>query len=247
MVNIAATLVKHFGKKVLMLDCDSQMTTTKYVATYTDRGEHTIKSVLVDDVNINDAVVQLEFPRSLASVKIETTNLFVLPSCIDVEQIPLEDVYVLKRNLDEVESDYDFCLVDMPPHISGVSMCAAVAADYIVVPANADVDSLEGFGLLIDTVNRIRENEWNLNLEILGIMFNDVNLQRWAQKSIFNKHRNTNKYVFNTYIKSVSGIEKARVFGLPLPYIGTFDRDAEREYINLTQEILDRIGERKNG
>lgn len=238
-VNIGATLAKHFKKKVLVIDCDSQMTATKYLMTYCEEPDYTIEDYFTKKASIEDIIQQVYTKKSLSREELMPIEMYVVPSCINIETLDMKDVYDVKEMLSSVETEYDFCLFDLPPHISGISLGALVASDYVIVPAHADTDSLSGYNHLIDTIKEIRDNGWNLSLSIMGIIFNDVNIQRMIQRHILNTMREDMPgMVFKTYIKSTSAIEQARFLGIPFPYAGSLKSAIEKDYISLTKEIV---------
>lgn len=244
-VNIGAALAKYLKKRVLIIDCDSQRTATKYLLTYTEGPNHpTIDDYFSGCLPAKEVVVNVLME---SKGKLETTNLYCISSCTNIETIAMKDVTDVKEMLLSLEDKYDYCLFDLPPHISGISLSALVASDYIIVPAHADTDSLSGYNDLIDTVNMIREKGWNISLNILGVIFNDVNCQRITQRSILDSCKESMKgIVFETHIKSASVIEQARFFGKPIPYYVSSNSPIGSDYLKLAKEIVKRIKNWRN-
>lgn len=242
-VNIAACLAAHLEKRVLVVDCDSQMTATKYLLTAYQGVEYpTIDDYFSNKMPIKEIIKSAVYTNR-NDVQIPM-GIDVLPSCKNIETIKLKDEYQVRQMLIDVEDDYDYCLFDLPPHLSGISLNAIVASDYIIVPAIPDTDSLSGFDYLIDTVHKIREERLNNHLEILGIVFNNVVYQRATQKYILDSCReNMGNMVFDRYIKAASIVEQARFYGVPLAYFAPSNKITD-EYKALTREILKRIEER---
>jgi len=116
-------------------------------------------------------------------------------------------------------------------------------ATHILVPAIPDVDSLEGFGEMLDTVNEVRMSGENPELSILGILFSNVVYQRSTQKEILAQVREEMPdLVFHQSLKSRASVEKARRAGIPIAYFEPSGPSAD-EYTRVAREILKRVGE----
>ena len=238
LVNIAATFSK-MNKKVLVVDCDYQKTASDYLLTYVD----TDKSIndYFTGADINTCLVDVITIKSISKKELIPTNITVLPSCKNIETLEMNSVYEIKELLEKIKGKYDYCFFDLPAHLSGTSLCALVASDYVIVPANADTDSLNGYNDLIDTINQIKSNGWNTSLSVLGILYNDVNTVISYQKYILEQTQsNMRDLVFPTIIKTRSKIGTARFFGVPFPY-SNLDKKIENDYKSVAKEIEKRI------
>ncbi len=248
-VNLAATFAKRLKKSVLVVDCDSQKTSTNYLLTYTDYQysiEDYFDSDYYDKRSISSIITNAKIKTSLNREEYEQSKIDVLPSYSGIETLPIEDIYAYKNLLEPVESKYDYCFFDLPPHLSGVSLSALVSCNWVIVPANADTDSLSGYNDLIDTITEIRNKGYNLKLNVLGVLFNDINTQRMIQKHILkSSYKDMADSLFKVYIKSASAIEQGRYMGIPLPYV-SLNRKINDDYEKLAKEIVKRIKEMEN-
>ena len=77
--------------------------------------------------------------------------------------------YRLREGLAALARDYDYAVIDTPPALGVLTVNALTAADGAVVPAQADVFSLQGIGQLSRTVEAVRQY-CNPALKILGIV-----------------------------------------------------------------------------
>lgn len=235
-VNLAASL-SEIGRKVLVVDCDSQMTASNYLLTYT-KTQKSINDYFMGAAPIA-CTVDVFTKKNINKDELVKTNISIIPSCKNIETIELSDISDITDLIKGLK--YDYCLFDLPPHLSGISLSALVASDFVIVPAHADTDSLSGYDNLIDTINQIKSKGWNTHLSILGIIFNDVISQRMTQKYILEQTQsNMRGLVFKNIIKSSSKIEQARFFGVPMPLSG-LDRKITSTYIDLAKEIERRI------
>jgi len=78
----------------------------------------------------------------------------------------------LAEALTDVADDYDFILLDCPPFSTTIQRQALTAAQYVVVPCQADSSSFKGIALLAEEYKLARE--LNPDLTILGFTLFDV-------------------------------------------------------------------------
>lgn len=236
-VNIAGILDKVKKKRTLVIDCDSQINSTLSLITEDDYDKD-ICDLLKGRSSVEETAVNVII-ESRYPIK---TRIDVIPGSRKIEEINLKDVGILKSILSGYEKNYDYCLFDCPPHISNMTIAALSAADYVIVPALADTDSLNGYDLLIDTVNQIRTSAVNVNLCILGIFFNNVEINKALERYLINDCKeNMGDIVFNTYIRRSSAVSQARYYCKPLCYYKS-TAPVTKDYEALTQEIIKRIG-----
>ena len=63
---------------------------------------------------------------------------------------------VLARSLAEQRRNYDFIVLDCPPHVGILLVNALVAADLLIIPIQTDFLALHGLKLLFDTLHTLR-------------------------------------------------------------------------------------------
>lgn len=237
-INIAGCLEKNFKKKVMVVDCDSQMNATSYLLTQEGiSADKTIVDIVKGNASVEDVLIQVKFIIR----KLKSSNIFLIPGSIGVDYENLEDILVFKKVLEPYEDEMDFCLFDCPANNTDFTEAALACADYVIVPALADTDSLGGLNLLVDTVNRIRNSSTNVNLKILGIFFNNVEIIYGLSRHIMAECKsNMEDLTFDTYIRHASAVGQARYFGKPINYYKS-TAPVTQDFLNLTQELLDKI------
>lgn len=259
-VNIAATMAKKFNKKVLVIDCDSQRNATQYLLG-NEYNEETISDYFLRNIPVKDIVKKVEIERRGKPVE---TRMSIIPSSMEIASTFTNDIHAVKNMLKPLEKKFDYCIIDMPPQFSGIStlaeeqisenygiaLGALVASDYVIVPSTSTRFSISGYDDLINSINAIRKKGWNLNLVLLGVLFNNVNFQRGMEKYITDTGKENMPEAFKNTIKSAAVIGQAEYLGKPLPYYQENNTTA-LEYIFLTQEIFKRVKikeeEKKNG
>ncbi len=239
-VNVAGCLEKNHKKKVLVIDCDSQCNATSYLLTnYEEEPTYNISDFLNGNISASELPV-----RSLieSKGKILESNIFVIPGDKRIDGIEMKDLTILKDLLDQYSEEYDYCIFDCPANLSNLTLCALSAVDCVIVPAKPELDSLGGFGLLLDTVNEIR-NATNVGLEILGVFFNMVRPNRSLGNYIMQNNKEAmGAQIFDAAIRDHEIVAQARMFGRPVCYYSPTS-PASMEYEDLTTEILQRAKE----
>lgn len=161
-------------KKVILVDLDSQCNTTQALNINFDNVNYTIHDVLIKGVDIKKAIYQVK------------DNLYILPGSpnmahCDIELTDVGKEYKLKECLQSLEGLIDYVIIDNPPALNTISINSMTAANYILIPCQADVFSLDAIIKLNDTINTIRTYT-NKNLKILGVL-----LTRYSKRSVLTR------------------------------------------------------------
>ncbi len=160
-INLADAL-RHFNYKVLTIDLDPQCNTTDtFGAVY--EGENSIVDVLNGDCTTEEAIQHLPLGDIIPGDKILSSELEHFSAKMGRE-------YLLKKKLKEIDADYDFVIIDTPPTLGLYMINALTAADGCVIPLQAEAYSISGLEELFNTIQQIRENELNSNLEVYGTL-----------------------------------------------------------------------------
>lgn len=232
-VNIAAAMTT-LNKKVLCIDCDSQMSLTQYLFPEYEEGISVID--MIEGASVREGILNYIH-------KNKETGISLIPASKDLVSYEIKGNKKFQKLFKDLEDDYDFCFLDLPPHLSGISLAALISSDYVLVPAIPDSDSLLGFSDLVTVVNNIRNKGLNTNLSILGVMFVNMNLQRMTQKYVYeNTKKELGKLVLKSGIKTRSIVEQARFFSEPLEFFSA-SSEAAKEYKEVAKEIIKRAKE----
>lgn len=137
------------GYRVLMVDADPQSSLTLYLAHEVDSSQPTLLEVLKKQVGVEDGVYESRY-----------TNLWLIPSDDGLETVQdyLSSVAMgelaLKRRLKEVSDLFDIVVVDSPPQRSQICLTSVVAADELIIPAEA---TSKGLHSLVRTMQLVEE------------------------------------------------------------------------------------------
>ena len=163
-INLAHAL-KNRGKRVLAIDADPQASLTIYFG-------HRPPELEKERKTLYFSIVENE-PLSAFIID---GNPALIPSSIRLTKADHELIAhhnysyrLLKEMLREVESAYDFILIDCQPHLGILTANALYAADTVLIPVRTDYLSFEGVPLLLNEIDETRARS-NHQLEILGIL-----------------------------------------------------------------------------
>jgi len=163
--------LKARGYKVLAVDLDAQGNLTYSFGASSERS--TVLGVLTGEVSAKDAIQHTEQGDIISSSK----------SLIGADAF-LTDTgkeYTLKEGLEAIKKDYDFIILDTPPTLGILTVNALTASDTVVIPAQADIFSLQGIEQLSNTIRPVKKYT-NKDLTINGIL-----LVRYNPRSVLSK------------------------------------------------------------
>lgn len=89
--------------------------------------------------------------------------------------------YRLKEALEGVSGGYDYCIIDTPPALGILTINALTACRGAIIPAQADIYSLQGISQLSSTVQTVKKY-CNPALSIMGIV-----LTRYSSRSVISR------------------------------------------------------------
>lgn len=161
-VNLASC-VEQAGKKVLLVDMDSQANATSGYGISPKNTKYTVYDVLINGVDIREAIIASAY------------GVHVLPSHIDlagaeIEMVALEKrEYILKNALNSIRHLYDYIFIDCPPSLGLLSLNALAASNSILIPIQPEYYALEGVSKLINTVRQVKKSI-NPSLVLEGVL-----------------------------------------------------------------------------
>lgn len=82
--------------------------------------------------------------------------------------------YRLKEALESLQGAYDYIIVDTPPALGILTINALTACTGAIIPAQADIYSLQGIGQLSSTIETVKKY-CNPSLSIMGIVITRFN------------------------------------------------------------------------
>lgn len=266
-VNLAAAL-RNLGKRVLIVDLDSQANTTFATGLiktmFDDENLDDIK-----DNNIYHILRSTEFntiPEIAKKSSFNSEEIDVIPSHINLMKTENElnqmrsSQNMLSRKLKQVESQYDIVLIDTPPSLNLFAYIALLTADYLIIPS--DLKPFANQGLLnvkdfINEINNCRDSYGKPNLEILGVLPCKISTNaRFVQYSLPRQMDVIpQRYGFNLMDTVIYQRNELSACLEQYQYVGDMqipdprsvfdfkpDGDSAREFELLADEVLQKIG-----
>src|SRR6266487_4031660 len=164
-ISLAAGLARK-GKKILLIDIDSQANTSKVLLNDYQNipKDKTIFATIIDRQ-------PLQFHQS------KVPNLSLVPSHILLSNTDIELTTAidhrearLKTELDRIANDYDHVFIDCPPTLSWLTINALTASHRVIVVVSPGYFELDSIVQISKTIQEVREY-FNPNLGLMGFLF----------------------------------------------------------------------------
>lgn len=217
------------GKRVLFIDLDAQGNLSYSMNAQPTK---TINGVLTGEATAKEAITKTEQGDIIASSK--------MLAAADSLLTDTGKEYKLREALTELEGLYDYVIIDSPPTLSILTVNALTAATDVIIPAQADIYSLQGLSDLQRTIESVKKY-CNHDLRISGIVFTRYNQRATLTKDITEYAEKLaaglNTRVYETKIRECTAIKEAQlqkqsIFEYAPKSNGAIDYEA------LTKEIL---------
>lgn len=168
-INMAAILARKHGKKVLIIDADSQCNTTEFFGADPNKGN--LATVLRNSGAESNPGVDAAW--NIQATRFPGIDILAGDdSLMDLDLSKVEqqtvNANVLRYLADEVRQMYDYAFIDCPPAFNAASAAALIAADDVIIPIKLDAFSLRGMVNLMRQIQNMRRI--NPNLKIAGVL-----------------------------------------------------------------------------
>lgn len=153
------------GYNVLAIDLDPQGNLSFSLGADAEEN-YTMYDVFKGNCEIRDAI------QSTDNCDVIAANI-LLSGC-ELELTGVGREYILREALAEVQSEYDYIIIDTPPALSILTINAYTASNQLIIPMIAEILSLQGIAQLKETIFAVKKY-YNKELEIKGILLNKYN------------------------------------------------------------------------
>ena len=142
-----------------------------------------------------------------------------------------------KKALEQVEGNYDFCVIDNAPDINISTINALAASDDVLVPVTIDDFAIDGLKELVEQINNTRE-DLNPSLRFCGCFITQYDRTNEAdqQGEVYLKGLETYP-LFNTHIRRTLKMKPSTFARKPILEYSSCCC-AARDYKALAEEYL---------
>jgi chromosome partitioning protein len=232
-VNLA-TILAVMNKKVLLVDLDSQGNSSSGLGVKQMQRKVTTYHIFSGLDTIENAIIATEIPK--LSIISSNTNL----SAVEENLIGKDNnETILKQNLQLIQNNLDYIIIDCPPSLNLLTLNALVASHEVIIPMLCDFYSLEGLSHLLKTVE-IVEQKLNSDIKIGGVLFTMYDKRNKLTEQVERDVRSClGKLVFRTTIPRNVRVSEAPSHG-KAAVIYDHKCSGSRAYIDLAKEIMSR-------
>lgn len=218
------------GYKTLLVDVEGQRNASLTVGTQSDKP--TVLEVLTGEATAREAITESLIGDFISGNK----RLSLIDKLIDEER----QYTALRDALKPLNRSYDYCIIDTPPALGTLTLNALTASDFVIVPCEADLYSLQGLTDLAETIEAVRAGT-NKKLKTLGILLTKhstrYTLSKELQETLEQLTTAFNTRVFDTYIRYSQKCREAQFKPQGLLKYAPRSTVAQ-DYRALTDEIL---------
>ncbi|MEE4277951.1 MAG: AAA family ATPase [Halieaceae bacterium] len=232
-VNLAASLAA-MQKRLLLVDLDPQGNASMGSGVDKYSLERSVYDVLVDPAAAASALVHA--PQA---------GYDVLPANGDLTAAEIELIGAegrerrLRSALGQLQSAYDFILIDCPPSLNLLTLNGLVAADGVIIAMQCEYYALEGLSALLDTIEQVKSSV-NVSLAVEGILRTMYDPRNSLTNAVSSQlHEHFGDKVYRTVIPRNVRLAEAPSHGVPAMHYDRYSRGS-RAYMALAGEIIRR-------
>lgn len=228
-INLAAAL-RLKKKRVLIIDMDGQANLTESCG------------LSIEEEQTVYGAMRNEYPLPIIELE---NGLSIVPSCLDLSAAESELInepgreLILKGLIAKLleSRKFDYVLIDCPPSLGLLTLNALTAADYLIIPVQAQFLAMRGMAKITNVIQIVKER-LNPNLNIAGVVITQFDKRKTLNKSVAEIIRDSfcNK-VFHTIIRDNVALAEAPIKGRNI-FEYNRNNNGAKDYMSLAQEVL---------
>jgi chromosome partitioning protein len=164
-ISLAAGLA-HQGKKILLVDVDSQANASKVLL------EHYID--LKQDQTIYQTILKKQpliiLPSHIPNLSVVASHILLSETDVELTTAMDHREARLKARLDEVKDQFDHVIIDCPPALGWLTVNAFTASDQILIVVSPGYFELDSVVQISKSIEQVR-HYFNPHLLVVGILF----------------------------------------------------------------------------
>jgi chromosome partitioning protein len=230
-INVSS-LIAAAEKRTLLIDIDPQANSSSGLGV--NNHSPSVYETLIGSINMNETIISTFMPF----MDILPSNINLVGAEIEMVDIPGRES-LLKNAIKEIESKYDFIIIDSPPSLGLLTLNALTASDSVLIPVQCEYFALEGLGQLLNTINIVKQH-YNKELSIEGVLLTMYDSRlRLSQQVADEVRKYFGNKVFKTVIYRNVRISEAPSFGKPIILYDAVSKGS-KNYMALAAELLER-------
>ena len=222
----------YLGKKVLIVDLDSQANSTEGSGV---EPTTTIYDVFSEECTLKESITKLNLYDLVSGEE----RLAILEQ---MESSKIEPT-LLKDALAAVKKDYDFIIIDTPPALGNLLQLSLIASDYVIVPCEPRPFAMKRIDSFYETIQTA-----NKKLKVLGLLlvkYNDrTTLNKQIRIALETKARLMNTQLFKTFIRDGIAVGESQTVQQPLIEYDP-KSNPSIDYMEFTKEVLSKLEGKK--
>ena len=228
-INLAAALQLK-KKRVLLIDMDGQANLTESCG------------LSIEEEQTVYGAMKGEYPLPLAELK---NGLTIVPSCLDLSAAESELInepgreLILKGLIAKLldSRKFDYILIDCPPSLGLLTLNALTAADFLIIPVQAQFLAMRGMAKITNVVEIVRQR-LNPGLSIGGIVITQFDKRKTLNKSVSELINDSFcDKEFKTVIRDNVALAEAPIKGLNI-FEYNKNSNGAKDYMDLALEVL---------
>ena len=219
-INLAAALQQK-KKRVLAIDMDGQANLTESFG------------------------LSIEEEQTVYGAMKGAGGVTVVPSCLDLSAAEAELINepgrelilsgLIAKSLDHRK--FDYILIDCPPSLGLLTLNALTAADYLIIPVQAQFLAMRGMAKIMNVIATVQEC-LNPKLAIGGIVITQFDKRKTLNKSVAELVKDSFcDKVFKTVIRDNVSLAEAPIKGKNI-FEYSKNSNGAKDYMALAQEVL---------
>lgn len=223
--------------RTLLIDFDPQGNATSGLGFDKNNQEGlgvTMTEVLLGTSPLSTAIRATKYKKfDLAPATPELANA-------EVELAGMNKKFVrLREAIQQVASEYDYIIVDLPPSLSLLTVNGMIASDYLLLPVQTEFYALEGVAQLLESMKLVMKQA-NPRLNLLGVVATMYDKRTSLSAQVLTEIKRYFKTLtFRTVIPRNIRLAEAPSHGVPVGAYDKFSKGA-KAYHDLAKEVEER-------
>jgi chromosome partitioning protein len=231
-VNVAACIAEA-GYTTLIVDVDPQANATVGLGIPRTKAPG-LYEVLTGEASVEEAITD----SAVAGLQALPAGAGLAGANVELPRMEGFE-YRLRDCLEPLKESFQFILLDCPPSLGPLTVCALVAADRVIVPVQTEYFALEGLAGLLETLSLV-QRELNPRLTVAGMLLTMHDSRTRLGQDVEREVRaHFPDLVFDTVIPRNVRVGEAPSYGLPVTHHDPHSAGAEA-YFELAKEVAAR-------